>query len=72
VYWAAAVGVEDHPGRGVAGGDRVGQGVRDQFGAQVISQREPDDAAGGDIDHGRDYVESEMSGFTRSCLDRRQ
>ena len=39
--------------RRVAGGDRVGQRVGDELGAQVIGQGEPDDAAGGDIDHGR-------------------
>src|SRR5437868_14047685 len=44
---AAAVGMEDHPGRRVAGGDRVGQRVRDQLGAKVIGQREADDAARG-------------------------
>jgi hypothetical protein len=52
VYCPAPVGMEDHPGRGVPGGDRVGQRVRGQFGAQVIGEREPDDAAGGDVDDG--------------------
>src|SRR5580693_5958707 len=49
---AAAVGVEDHAGLGVAGGDRVGQGAGDQLGAQVVREGEPDDAAGGDVDDG--------------------
>ena len=49
---AAAVGVEDHARRGVAGGDRVAQRGSDQLGAQVIGQGEPDDAAGGDVDDG--------------------
>jgi len=42
---ATAISVEDHPGCGVAGGDGVGQRVGDQPGAQVVGQREPDDAA---------------------------
>jgi hypothetical protein len=45
VYWAAPVGVEDHPGVWVAGGDRVGQRAGDQLGAQVIGHRVADDAA---------------------------
>ena len=53
MYWAGSRG---RSGRsrpvGVAGGDRVGQGVRDELGAQVIGQGEPDDAAGGDVDDG--------------------
>ena len=52
---AAPVGVEDHDRFRVAGGDRVGQGVRDELGTQVIGQGEPDDAAGGDVDHGGRY-----------------
>ncbi len=42
--------MEHHARIGVAGGDRVGQGVRHELGAQVISQGEPHHAAGGDID----------------------
>ena len=53
--------MEDHARLGVAGGDRVGQRVRDEFGAQVISQREPDHAAGGDIDDRGHSVESGLS-----------
>ena len=34
----------------VAGGDRISQRIRDQPGAQVISHRVADDAAGGDVD----------------------
>ena len=49
---AAAVSVKDHSRGRVAGGDRVGQGVGDELGAQVIGQGEPDDAAGGDVDDG--------------------
>ena len=45
--------MEDHPGRRVAGGDRIGQRIGDQLGAQLISHRKPDDAAGGDIDDRR-------------------
>lgn len=52
MYWAAPVGVEDHARAGVAGGDSVGQRVRDQFGAQVVSEGEPDDPPGGNVDHG--------------------
>jgi hypothetical protein len=37
--------VEDHPGSGAAGGDRVAQGLLDQVGAQVIGIGPPDDAA---------------------------
>jgi hypothetical protein len=44
--------MEDHPGRGIAGRDRVSQRVRHELGPQVISQGKPDDAARGDIDHG--------------------
>ena len=51
-YWAAPVGVEDDPGRRVTGRDRVVQRVGDQFGAKVIGQGEPHDAAGGDVDDG--------------------
>jgi hypothetical protein len=50
----AAVRVEDHSGRRVAGGDRVGQRVGDQLGAQVIGEGEPDDPAGGDVQDGRE------------------
>ena len=39
VYWTAAVRVD--PGRRVAGGDRVGQRIGGQLGAQMISRREP-------------------------------
>src|SRR5947208_1864057 len=39
VYWAAPVGVEDHSGVGISGGDGVGQGVGDQVGAQVVGHR---------------------------------
>src|SRR5689334_2021608 len=54
VYWRVqGVGVEDHPRCRGTGGDGVGQRMGDQFGAQVISQREPGDPAGGDVDHGR-------------------
>ena len=49
---AAAVGVEDHPGCGRAGGDGVGQGVGDQVGAQVVGQGPADDPAGGEVDDG--------------------
>jgi transposase-like protein len=52
VYWAAAVGVEDHAGARVAGRDGVDQGGGDQLGAQVVGDRVADDAAGGDVDHG--------------------
>jgi hypothetical protein len=45
--------MEDHPGRGIAGRDRVGQGISDELGAQVIGQGEPHDPARGDVDHGR-------------------
>src|SRR5215212_11547114 len=37
----AAVGMEHHPGCGVAGGDGVGQRVGDQLGAQVLGQANP-------------------------------
>src|SRR5580704_1718048 len=47
---AAAVGVEDHARLGITGGDRVGQRVADQLGAQVIGHGKPDDAPGGDVD----------------------
>ena len=33
---AAAAGVEDHPGCGVAGGDRAGQGIGGELGAWVV------------------------------------
>jgi hypothetical protein len=49
---AAPVGVEDHVRLGVACRDRVGERVRDQFGAQVIGEGIPDDAAGGDAGDG--------------------
>jgi hypothetical protein len=45
VYWAAPVGVEDHTGAWVAGGDRVSQCVSNQLGAQVISDGKAHDAA---------------------------
>jgi hypothetical protein len=61
----AAVGVEDHAGIGVPGGDRVGQRGGDQLGAQVIGQGVPDDAAGGDVDHGGHSVESSFVGVHR-------
>jgi hypothetical protein len=38
MYWAALIGVEYHPRSRIAGGDRVGQDVCRQFGAQVIGQ----------------------------------
>src|SRR5215469_5966920 len=57
---AAPVGVEDHPGGGVAGGDGVGQRIGGQLGAQVISDGVADDPAGGDVDHGGHSVESEL------------
>src|SRR5215212_10462769 len=38
---ATAVGMEHHPGCGVAGGDGVGQRVGDQLGAQVLGQANP-------------------------------
>jgi hypothetical protein len=34
----------------------------------VISQREPDDAAGGDIDHRRDSVECSFVAVHRICV----
>ena len=52
MYWQPRSEWKITPGCGVAGGDRVGQRVRDQLGAQVIGQGEPDDAAGGDVDDG--------------------
>src|SRR6185437_7315637 len=61
VYWQPRPGVEDHPGQRVAGGDCVGQGVGDELGAQVVSQGEPDHAAGGDIDD-RGQVEPPFPG----------
>jgi hypothetical protein len=54
---AAAVGVEDHSRGRVACGDGVAQRIGDQAGAQVIGQRESDDAAGGDVDDGGHSVE---------------
>ena len=52
VYWHPRSAWKITPGRGVAGGDRVGQRVGDQFGAQVIGHGVADDAAGGDVDDG--------------------
>ena len=52
VYWQPRSEWKITPGRRVAGGDGVGQGVGDQLGAQVIGDRVADDAAGGDVDHG--------------------
>src|SRR5215211_991987 len=48
---ATLVRMEHHPGRGVAGGDRVGQRVSDQYGAQVLGQGEANHPARGDVDH---------------------
>src|SRR4029453_17680833 len=42
---AGAIGMEDDPGCGIAGGDGVGQRVRDELGAQVLGQGESHDAA---------------------------
>src|SRR5512132_1006475 len=50
---ATLVRMEDHPGDGIAGGDRVGQRVSDQAGAQVLGQGEPDHPARGNVDHRR-------------------
>jgi hypothetical protein len=44
--------MEHHSGIGVAGGDGVGQGVGDEFGAQVVGSGPADDPAAGDVDHG--------------------
>jgi len=44
--------MEHHPGCGVAGGDRVGQRIDDQLGAQMFGQGEPDHPTRRDIDHG--------------------
>jgi hypothetical protein len=44
--------MEDHPGCGIAGGDRVGQRTGDQLGTQMLGQGEPDHPARGDVDHG--------------------
>jgi hypothetical protein len=44
--------VEDHCQFRIVSGDSVCRGIDDEFGAQVISQGEPDDAAGGDADDG--------------------
>jgi hypothetical protein len=49
---AAPVAVEDHARVRVAGRERVGQRGGDQLGAQVIGERVPEHAAGGDVDHG--------------------
>src|SRR5262249_35850514 len=49
---AAPVGMGDHSGGRVAGRDGVGQGVGDQFGAQVVGEGVADDPAGGDVDDG--------------------
>src|SRR6266508_1634578 len=49
---AAPVRIEDHSWARVAAGDRVGQRIGDQRGAQMIGDRVANDAAGGDVDHG--------------------
>jgi hypothetical protein len=49
---AAAVGAEDHARPRVPDGDRVGQRVRDQPGAQVVRHGVADDPPGGDVDDG--------------------
>jgi hypothetical protein len=49
---ATLVRVEHHPRRGITGGDRVGQRVAGQLGAQMLGQGEADHPAGGDVDHG--------------------
>src|SRR5215207_5082324 len=49
---ATLVRMEDHPGLGVAGGDRVGQRVSDQLGTEMLGQGEPDHPARGNVDHG--------------------
>ena len=41
VYWAAAVGTEDRSRRGVTSSDRVGQRIRHELSAQVISESGP-------------------------------
>src|SRR5512132_1526171 len=48
---ATLVRMEDHPGLGVAGGDRVGQRVSDQLGTEMLGQGEPDHPARGNVDH---------------------
>jgi hypothetical protein len=49
---ATLVRMEHHPRRGITGGDRVGQRVAGQLGAQMLGQGEADHPAGGDVDHG--------------------
>jgi hypothetical protein len=44
--------MEHEAGCGVAGGDRIGQRVAGQFGAEMLGQGEPDHPARGDVDHG--------------------
>jgi hypothetical protein len=58
---AAAVGVEDDAGRGVAGGQGIGEGVGGQFGAQVIGHGVAGDPAGGNVDDGG-QVEPALAG----------
>jgi hypothetical protein len=59
---AAAVAVEDQPGSGAAGLERLLQGVGDQPGAQVAGQRPADDAARAEVD---DHREVEPAGGDR-------
>jgi hypothetical protein len=48
---ATAIGMKHHPGCGVTGGDRVGQRVAGQLGAELLGQGEPEHPARRDIDH---------------------
>src|SRR5215217_8902194 len=53
VYWAGnPCPSGTPPRRGITGGDRVGQRVAGQLGAQLLGQGEADHPAGGDVDHG--------------------
>src|SRR5882672_1045509 len=46
------IGVEDHSPWWAAGGDGVGEGLVDQFGAEVVGGGPADHAAGGEVDDG--------------------
>src|SRR5687767_274621 len=52
MYWASAVGVEDHPGRWPATVHGVGEGVADELGAEAVGHGPAHDPSGGDVDDG--------------------